>query len=167
MKRINIIGPSGAGKTYLARELSKIYSLPIIHIDAIGLSAKYGVFKDKPAFLKKVKKELESDKWIVEGVFKSTLGYRIPRAELTIYLDYPRRIYYYRVLKRRWQYRSKQREEMPDSWKEKIDRNFFKYVWSFHKNQTPFIKEELAKHPGANIVTIKNPKQLKLFLKTF
>ncbi len=161
MKRINIIGAPGAGKTYLARELAKKHNLPIVHMDFLAHTDRYNPLFDKPAFNAKILSECKKDRWIMEGVYKSTLGMRIPRADLTIHLDYPRRIYIYRVLKRRVQYRDKRREEMPENWQEKINWDFFKYVLKFNKLQKPAIETELAKYKNAKIEIVRNPKELK------
>ncbi len=165
MKRINIIGPSGAGKSYLARDLAKILDLPIIHMDRIAHTKKYDPLLNKPAFLKKIKDACNKDQWIIEGVYKSTLHYRVPRADTTILLDYSRYLYTYRIIKRRIQYRNKHREEMPEDWKEKLDPSFLRYVLMFHKEEMPSIKEELARYPDVNLIVIKNPRQLKRFVE--
>jgi adenylate kinase family enzyme len=164
MNRINIVGPPGAGKTYLAREMARIYDLPIVHMDYIAHTDLYNPMKDKPAFIHKISKEISKKKWIMEGVYKSTLVDRIPNADLTIYLDFPRHTYIYRVFKRRFQHRNKKRTEMPDYWVEKIDWGFFKYVWRFHKTQRPLINEIIREFSDKNIATIKSKKELKVFL---
>jgi adenylate kinase family enzyme len=162
VNRINIIGPPGSGKTTLARELASIYNLPIINMDKIAHTKKYNPLHDKPAFMTKIKTECKKDKWIMEGVYKSTLEYRMPRADMTIYLDFPKTIYVYRVLKRRVQYRNKVRPEMPSDWKERIEPAFFKYVLSFHKLQKPSYDEELSRHDG-RVITFKKPSDVKKF----
>jgi adenylate kinase family enzyme len=164
MHRINIIGAPGSGKTTLARKLSEIYDLPVIHMDYIGLSKTYDAMNNKPAFQAKIKKECEKERWIIEGVYKATLAYRVPRAELTILLDYPRYLYVYRVFKRRIQYHGKQRPEMIDGWKERINWPFFKYVWTFPKKQLGPIKDILSNHKESKIQIFRNPKELQKYV---
>ena len=166
MNRINIIGPPGSGKTTLSRKLSQLNSLPIIHMDNWGVEGKYNALNNKPLFTKKIAQECEKEKWIMEGVYKSTLVNRMPRAELTIFLDFPRRICIYRILKRRIAYHNKQREEMSANWKERINWVFFFFSWNFNKKERPKIKSELEKYPNQKIITLKSPKEVKNYLKS-
>ena len=166
MKRINIIGAPGSGKTTLSLKLSDIYGLPVVHMDAIGFNDKYDSMNKKPEFQAKIDRESKKDKWIMEGVYKATLASRVPRSDLTIFLDYPRRIYVYRVFKRRIQYHNKQRPEMNDDWKEHINWPFLKYVWSFQKKQNHAIKNILADYKNQDIKTFKKPRELDEYLNS-
>ena len=166
-RRINIIGASGTGKSTLARQLAEVYKLPIVYMDYIAHTKRYNPLYDQPAFLKKIHEECMKNEWIMEGVYaSSTLQNRMEKADVTLYLDYPRRIYLFRVFKRRIQYRNKSREEMPTDWKERLDFNFIKYVWNFKKVKKPIIDEELAKNPHSNIIILKQPKDTKKLLKS-
>lgn len=164
MNRINIIGPPGSGKSTLARKLAAIYELPIVHMDSIGLSKKYDAMTKKPEFQAKIKKETEKDMWIIEGVYKKTLVNRVPRAELTIFLDYARHLYLFRIFKRRIQYHNKHRPEMNDDWKERLNWPFFKYVWTFDKQQNGPIKDILFEYKTSEIKIFNKPKELEKFL---
>jgi len=166
MNKINIIGPPGSGKTTLARKLADIYDLPIVHMDFVGLGQKYNAADNKPAFQRKMKKEAQKNKWIIEGVYKKTLPFRIPAADLTLLLDYPRHIYIYRILKRRIQYHNKQRPGMSSDWKERIDWSFLRFTWSFSRAQMPKIKEILDDFPNSKILNFTNPKELQKYLDT-
>lgn len=159
IKRVNIIGPPGSGKTALARILSKKYGLPIVHMDGIAHQKKFNPLYDKSAFMEKIKKECMKNEWVMEGTYKSTLVFRMPRADVTIYLDLPRAVYMRRVLRRRWEYRNKSREEMPQGWKEKLDWDFMKYLWRFHVEQKGPIERLLDKTKG-EYITLRSPKEV-------
>ncbi len=133
-------------------------------MDKIAHTKKYNPLFDKPAFQKKIKEVCEKERWIMEGVYTSTLEYRMPKADMTIYLDFPRRVYIYRIIKRRIQYRNKKREEMPDDWVEKLDPAFMKFILKFHKNQKPRIDTKLEKYGWENIKVMKSPIKLKTFM---
>lgn len=165
-RRINIIGPPGSGKTTLARQLAEFYNLPLVHMDLFALSDEFNPMYDKPKFLKKTELECSKPEWVMEGVYKSTFKYRIPLADLTIYLDFSRRIYIYRVFKRRVEYWNIVRAEMPDGWDDKMTWPFFKYVWTFHKKETPHMKTELNKFKNENILIFNHPSKLREYLST-
>ena len=131
-KRILLIGCPGSGKSTLAKKLGKITSLPVIHLDTIYWLPKW---ERKPVeqFEKELKEELEKDKWIIDGNYNRTLDLRISYCDLIIYLDIPRIVCLYSIIKRRIQYANKSREDMQKDCNEVIDRSFISYVYRFNK----------------------------------
>lgn len=100
MQRIMIIGSSGSGKTALSQLLSKKFNLPLYHLDLFFWKPNWVPTPDEEwkAFIKKLVKE---DKWILDGNFTSTLDLRIQHADTIIFIDLPRALRLYRVVKRR------------------------------------------------------------------
>ena len=90
MKRILVLGCPGAGKTYFAKKLGAILSLPVIHMDNLYWR------KDKTSISQeelkeKLKPYLEKEAWIIDGNYHHTLEMRLPYATDVFILDIPRK----------------------------------------------------------------------------
>lgn len=90
MKRVVIIGNSGSGKTFLAREISKVRALPVIHLDEIfwfpgGFDRK----RPDDEVDAMIRSNTGRDEWIAEGVFGDLAGKFLPGASHLIWLDLP------------------------------------------------------------------------------
>ncbi|WP_143074632.1 hypothetical protein [Methylobacterium sp. ap11] len=93
MRRINILGSAGSGKSTLALRLGEKRHLPIIHLDRLFWEPGWQK-TDKAVFRQRVEQAVSGDAWICEGNYASqTFALRMPRAELTVWLDTPRLIF--------------------------------------------------------------------------
>lgn len=85
-----IIGNSGSGKTWLARELAKNLFVPVVHLDEMfwepgGFNRKRNI--EEIASL--VHKSKLSTGWIVEGPFGDLAAHYLEDAETLVWLDFP------------------------------------------------------------------------------
>jgi adenylate kinase family enzyme len=88
LTRIVIIGNSGSGKSCLAKSLSKIYLIPIIHLDQLfWMPGGFNEKRSKDEVKNEVEQKRKDDSWIAEGVFGELAGLFLPRAQTLIYLD--------------------------------------------------------------------------------
>ena len=99
MNRLVIIGPPGSGKTTLAGTISGIKGLPVIQVDSLRFDSS-GDLVNQEKFESDTAKAISVDRWIVEGNRRSTLPQRCRRADAVIVLDLPRRICWWRAVKR-------------------------------------------------------------------
>ncbi|TQR12904.1 DNA topology modulation protein [Psychrobacillus soli] len=164
-KRILIIGSSGAGKSTLSRELAKKWNLPLIHLDSLFWNEGW-VPTPKLEFREKVQEKLEEKEWIMDGNFDSTLAFRAKYADLIIFLDFPKTLCTYRVLKRAWIYRGKTRPDMGPGCPEKIDIKFAKWVWRFPRDARPGIINVLREVKNVDICILRSPKEVTGFLES-
>lgn len=164
-KRILIIGSGGAGKSTLSKKLAEKWKLPLVHLDALFWNAGW-VPTPKQEFRKIIQAKLAEDEWIIDGNFDSTLAFRAKYADLIIFLDFPKVLCTYRVLKRAWKYRGTTRPDMAPGCTEKIDIEFAKWVWRFPRDARPGIVNILKDIKDADICILRNPKEVKSFLET-
>ena len=88
MTRIVIIGNSGSGKSHLAKSLSKIYSIPIIHLDQLfWMPGGFNEKRPKDEVKNEIEQKRKDNSWIAEGVFGELAELFLARAETLIYLD--------------------------------------------------------------------------------
>ena len=88
--RIVINGNSGSGKTWLAKKLSSIYSVPIIHFDEIfwepgGFDKK----RDSNEILPLTNESKRMSSWVAEGVFGKIAEHYLENTDIIIWLDIP------------------------------------------------------------------------------
>lgn len=164
MKRIAIVGCPGCGKTTFARKLGAKTKLPVIHLDYYYHQTEYDYYNNKEAWIKRVKKLIAQDKWIMDGNYSSTYDSRFKRADIVIILDYPRRKSMYGVIKRRIQYHNKLRDEMPSDWTEKVDLGFIRYVWNFRKNDRYKITDIISTLQNKEIIIFKKRSDAEAYL---
>jgi adenylate kinase family enzyme len=165
MKRVLIIGCPGSGKTYLSRDVAKATGLPLVHLDKIYHDKAFNYHIDTDIWRARIQQELDKPEWIIEGNYTSSLDMRLPPADMVIFLDYARNITLYRAVKRQRKYRNTPRDDMPEGWKEQLNRQFLKSIVTFRKVQRPIVLDLLKKNAkGKEIVILKNPKATKAYV---
>ncbi|HEY2703597.1 MAG TPA: shikimate kinase [Candidatus Dormibacteraeota bacterium] len=92
MRRIIVVGPSGAGKTTTGRELGARLGLPFVELD--GLFWEPGWKQAQPeTFKRRMRTAVSSDSWILDGNYMSAASLEVswPRADTIVWLDLRRR----------------------------------------------------------------------------
>ena len=75
MKRIALLGPAGAGKSWLGRQLAELLDIPVIHLDR--LYWKPGWVATPDAEWQEIQlRELERDSWIADGIQEGRIDAR-------------------------------------------------------------------------------------------
>lgn len=161
MKRIFITGNAGSGKTTLSEKLSKILEIKTIGLDNIvwqpGWSATSSVERAK-----KIADIVKLEEWIIDGVSKDVLK----AADTIVFLDFPRKVSYWRVFKRNWRYLFHSRPGLPEGCPEiMIIKQVLKIIWDFPKKVRPVIIGYVHENKeNKNIFHIRTNNELKYFL---
>jgi adenylate kinase family enzyme len=130
-KRILIWGPSGAGKSTLARHLAKALEIPLVHLDRLFWKPGWIESNDEE-FRTKIETAVAADAWVMDGNYSRTLDLRLPRAQLVIWLDLPRYIYFPRALWRSIKNYGRTRDDVGPDCPDRLDPAFlFGWVWSY------------------------------------
>ncbi len=164
MKKILVIGSSGSGKTTFARRLGEVLSLKVVHLDSLFWSSGW-VETPKDEWRTKVEKAIQGDSWILDGNYSATMDLRLPVCDTVIFLEIPRIICVYRILKRVATYKKGSRSDIPEGCDEKFDWDFVKIVWNYPIRSKP--KVEILLKQFANdktIIRLKSNKEIENFL---
>ncbi len=164
MKKILTLGCSGSGKTTLALELGKILNLKVIHLDRLYWNPGW-VSTPDDKWLEIVKNIIKKDRWVIDGNFASTLDIRLQEADTAVYIDFPRIICLWQVIKRWIFYIGRSRPDMGEGCREKIDLEFIIWIWNFNRTHREMMLEKLEKEKDRkNIYILKNYKKISNFL---
>ncbi|MXP14680.1 AAA family ATPase [Altererythrobacter confluentis] len=87
-QRISIVGASGSGKTFLARRLSDVLSLPHHELDALRSATDIRA-EDDSLFASRVTQLVADGAWIIDGHYRIIRGQIWHRADTVILLEYP------------------------------------------------------------------------------
>ncbi|TWT09109.1 DNA topology modulation protein [Planomicrobium sp. CPCC 101079] len=164
MKKIAVIGSGGSGKSTFARSLDGKLGIGVHHLDA--LLWKPGWEPTAKAEQRHIQQQLiEKDSWIIDGNYNGTLEMRLTAADTIIFLDMPRILCLYRVIKRRWQFRRKPRTDMAVGCKEKINLDFLRWVWQYPHTKRPGVLDMLYNLSAEKtIIILDSPRKVQAFL---
>lgn len=164
MQKIMIIGPGGAGKSTLARELNKRLKLSIYHLDLYFWKPGWVESSDEE-WLRKQKKIIDNQQWIIDGNYEESIDLRLDACDTVIFLNFPRMVCLYRVYKRYFQYRGKTRSDINKGCPEKVSYKFIKWIWNYPKQSAPEIMKKLNNVSNKkNVITLTSQKSVKQFL---
>ncbi len=164
MQRIAILGCSGGGKSTLARALGARLGLPVIHIDTLYWRPGW-VEPDKKGFRERMAEAAAGDRWVIDGNFSNTFDLRLPRADTIIVIEQPRWRCLWGAVKRWWSWRGRTRPDLAPGCPEKIDPEFYLYIWNFDRDVKPRLEAALAEHGAhARLIRLRSDRQIAAFL---
>ena len=164
MKRILVIGSGGSGKSTFSVRLGRLLDLPVIHLDTLYWSPGW-VEPDKSEWAKTVRQIIKQDSWILDGNYSGTLAERIEACDTVIFLDVPRLICIWRVLKRAISHRGRTRPDMSAGCPERLSLAFLLWIWAYPNRSRRKVLELLVQARATkNVVHLRTQKDVDLFM---
>ena len=99
MRRIVVVGTSGSGKSTLAVQVSKLFGIPRTELDALYWGPNWTP-RERSIFTAAVVEAISQDAWVIDGGYSTVRPLIWDRADTIIWLDYPFRVVFLRVLLR-------------------------------------------------------------------
>jgi len=164
MERIMIIGCGGAGKSTLARQLGEKTGLPVVHLDKLFWHPGW-VESTREEIDEKILRELQKERWIIDGNYMRTIPQRMECCDTVIYLDFNRFVCLFGVLKRLVTNIGKVRPDMPEGCPERVDWEFLVWIWNFNKTKRERIYRFLNEAEDVETIVLKNRRAVKRFLE--
>jgi adenylate kinase family enzyme len=166
-KRICILGTSASGKTTLSRELSKRLGFPHIELDSLFHGPNWQQAPDD-VFRERAHSALAAESWICDGNYLSKAD-QLQMAELVIWLNYPFRIVFARVMRRTLK-RLLKSEELwngnRESWRMLFSKeSIVWWVITTHRRRQQELPRVVAAHAGASLI-FNHPREATRWLSS-
>lgn len=163
INKILITGNAGSSKTTLSKELSKRLDIHNFGLDKIVWKQRWEK-ATKEERTRKVVDLVNCDAWIIDGVDFQAMGV----AELVVFLDFPRSISYWRIIKRNLFHLFSSRPELPPNCPEiLIFPYLIKLIWEFPNKVRPGILLEKEKRISSrSFVHIRSRRDLDAFMSS-
>jgi adenylate kinase family enzyme len=160
-----VIGVSpGVGKSTLARELGTKLNIPVYHLDCFYWNPGWQA-ADERTFRQRQEQLLMNNTWIIEGNYSDTMDLRITHADTIIYIELPRLVAIYRVLKRWRSNLGKDRPDRAEGCDEQMELSFLKFIWTTYKARKKKLEKLLPKlQAEKNIIQLHSQKDISNFL---
>lgn len=147
------------------RQLQAILDIEVIHLDALYWHSGW-IETPKPQWQGIVQDLTHRESWIMDGNYGGTLDMRLKAADLVIFLDFPRLLCLWRVIKRRVMYAGKTRPDMASGCPEQLNWEFLQWIWNYPNARRPGILEKLSQlTPRSQVIVLRSPKAVRQFLQ--
>jgi len=166
-RRILVAGVTGAGKSTLAQAIAERLRLTYTEID--GLYHGPG-WTPREEFIAEVDAFSSEPAWVTEWQYRSVRPMLAARADLLVWLDYPFRVSFGRVIRRTW-HRARTREELwngntePGMWHAVTNREgIIRWAFDTRNKLRDSMPAVTAANPRLQIVRLRSQRETDAWL---
>ena len=163
--RIHIIGPSGAGKTYLSQKLSEKTGIPCTSLDELfwdNSSAASNTKRDPGERDQMLCSALQQDNWIIEGVQHAWVESSFEKADTIYLLEPPALLCRIRIIRRFVKRKLTGKSRENETFGSLLD--LLKWTKKFYRMNLPEIHGKLQPYQH-KVIRITNKKELRQVLQ--
>lgn len=170
LRRVRVVGNSGAGKTTFARRLARALDAPHVELDEVFWGPGW-VKRDAEEARADLRARTAGPRWVVDGNWDSRHGGVLDAADTVVWLAYPRRTVVSRVV-RRTLWRGLTRRELWHGNRESLanlrhtdpERNIVLWAWHHHASVAERYGAR-AQEPGSDVVRLPSPRAAERWLR--
>lgn len=164
MEKIVIIGSSGTGKSTLARNLSRILHINVVHLDRVFWEPGWKE-KSRESRIDILQEIVRKERWIIEGTYLGASEPRLKASDTIIFLDTPTLLCLKRVVKR-YMGGGRCRREIPEGCYDRLSLFRILKVMVFPLKGKKELKRMLLlyKSDTRNIIWLHSSKEVEYFL---
>jgi adenylate kinase family enzyme len=167
LKRVAVIGTSGAGKTTVGRSIAGQLDVPFIELDALHWGPDW-TEATADELRARVEPIVASDAWVIDGAYRGKIGdLVIAQAEVVVWLDLPVYVWFPRLFLRTLG-RIARREAFLNGNRETVQQAFFSrdslllYALRSHRRRRRLYPTALEEY---NVVRLRSRDEVELFLR--
>jgi len=163
VNRVAIVGCGGSGKSYVARELSRLLDLPITHMDAVYFDDQWNPLPMER--FEAVQREfVAAPRWVIDGNYNSTVQVRLQAADSVVFMDLPTRVCLWGILSR--QLRHGRGHNDQTGVYNRITGDVLRYVLGYRRKMRPRVLAKIDQHAsGARVIMLTSRRQTRHFLR--
>ncbi|MEQ1407855.1 AAA family ATPase [Neorhizobium sp. Rsf11] len=152
--RILVVGCSGGGKSTLSQKIARRFGLVYLSIDRDVLWLPGWVQRERGEQRRIIEKLILQDRWVMDGTNSSTFDIRVPRSDIVVWVRMPRLVNVWGILSRWMRHWGRTRPDMAPGCPEKMDWEFFQFVWTWEEKFRPRVLAGLEEHAGDRPVLV-------------
>lgn len=164
MERVAVIGCAGAGKSTFSRKLGQGLGMEVTHLDSVFWRPGW-TETPKDEWQETMRMLVSRERWLIDGNYGGTMDERLRAADTVIYLDVPRRVCLWRVLKRWALYRNRARPDMGEGCPERLDLKFLRWVWQYPRVSRPQTLAALREKESGRVYVLRSDGDMDEFLR--